>query len=144
GDRFVVEHEDLGELRHLWWQRRVRKCHLAELRSEGDLLRRGDRLLTEEDHLPLQQRGAHLLEHGGLERRAQIDTVDLGADVPRDRANVESELGGHAPPAPWDAATRGITSSTTRRRYGHAMSGGHPSHSGCNGRTKLVPMCSTA
>src|SRR4029079_4452325 len=125
--------------RHLRRQRRVRGRDVAELRPERDLLRLRDRLVAEEDHLTLEQRGAHLLEHGWLERLAEVDAVDLGADVAGDRADVESELGGHAP-----APTRGITSSTTPRQYGHAMSGGPPPHNGCSGSTKFVPMCSTA
>jgi hypothetical protein len=68
---------------------RVRVRQLAEPAPECDLLLVTDRLVAEEEHPMLQQRLTDVGDRGVVERRAEVDAVDLGADPAGDRADLE-------------------------------------------------------
>ena len=62
---------------------------LAEPAGEGDVLVRGQRLVPEEEHLELVEALRELVDDRVVERAAEVDAVDLGADGGPDWTDVE-------------------------------------------------------
>jgi hypothetical protein len=62
---------------------------LAESPGEGDVPVGGQWLVPEEEHLELVEATAELVDHRMVERCAQVDAHDLGADGDSDRMDVE-------------------------------------------------------
>ena len=89
--RLVVEQQDLGVVGERRQQRRVAGDELAERPAEREVLLLGEGLVAEEHDLPLEQRGADGGDRLGREL-AEVDAVDLGADVAGHRAHVEPEV----------------------------------------------------
>ena len=53
---------------------------IAEVAPEGEVLLGRDRLLAEEEHFVLEQTGAQRRDRRVVERLAEVDVADLGAD----------------------------------------------------------------
>jgi hypothetical protein len=87
----------------------MRGGHLAELAPECDVLLATQVLVAEEHDLPLQEGGADLRHERGVERQAEVDAVDLGAGVARQRPDVDGRADGHLD-------LRWVTMSGTLRR----------------------------
>ena len=71
---------------------------LTEATGERDVLRRGHRLVAEEQHLVVEQRPAELGDHAVRQRGGEIDAGDVGADGGGDGPGLEG--------APESAASR--------------------------------------
>ena len=80
---------------------------LAELGGEGPVLVGAQVLAREEHHLVPQPGGAHLGVRLGVEWLLQVDTADLGADVARQRSDVEVTLAGVGRMASVGVSSRG-------------------------------------
>jgi len=78
----------------------MRGRDVAEVLAEADVIVLRDRLVTEEQDLPLHQRGAQRLDGADLEWLAEIDAIDIGANDARRRLDRDSRgdrwIGGHA------------------------------------------------
>ena len=64
---------------------RMRRRDLAEVLPEADVVVLRDRLVSEEQHLPLQERVAERTDGARIEWLAEIDAIDMRADDARRR-----------------------------------------------------------
>src|SRR5207249_601428 len=84
-----IDGVDLGGRRIIKKKMRVRVRELSEASPERDLRLVVDVLVAEEEHPVLQERLTDVGDRRVVERRGEVDAVDLGADPAGDRANLE-------------------------------------------------------
>ena len=86
----IAEEDDLGLVDQVGWDEVDRQ--LAERRPERRLPIDNDVLVAHHDHFAPDHGVMDGVERGGVERPAQIDAADLGADEAVDRPNGISAM----------------------------------------------------
>jgi hypothetical protein len=94
--RLAADHDDLVVQLHAAVVR-VDK-DLAKAAGEGLVLLRVERLVAEEDHAVLIERGADLRDHGVIEIVGDVHAADLGAAPPGDRLYLDPAIAHAIPP----------------------------------------------